>query len=273
MAAQIELGMDRLEGAVDNPFASVLSEAHRTSRQLAGKTIADVFGEEGGSLLILGEPGAGKTMSMLRLLRQLLERVDTDATAPIPVVFNLSSWKPGQTLAEWLVGELSAKYQIPKAIGQAWLSESVLLPLFDGLDEVAEPSRAACVTAINDFAGSGVCVGAVVCCRIREYLALPQRLSLNTAIQLRELTAEQVLTWVGSAGAPLAGLHEALQRNSDLLLDARSPLMLSLMAKTYQGVAPEELAREGIESAKARRTKLMEAYVARMFRRAAGGDA
>ena len=87
----------------------------------AGKTVADVFGEEGGSLLILGEPGSGKTTSMLGLLRQLLATVETDPTAPIPVVFNLSSWKQGQALGDWLVGELSAKYQIPKAIGQVWL--------------------------------------------------------------------------------------------------------------------------------------------------------
>ena len=49
--------------------------------------------------------------------------------------------------------------------------------------------------------------------------------------------------------------------------------MLSLMAKTYQGVTAEALTQEGTDSAKARRTKLMEAYVARMFRLAAGGAA
>ena len=274
LAAQIELGMDRLENAVDSPWASVLSEAHHTSRQLAaGKTIADVFAEEGGSLLILGEPGSGKTTSMLGLLKRLLDSVEADPAAPIPVVFNLSSWTEGQPLGDWMVDELSAKYQIPKGIGRVWLQGSSLLPLLDGLDEVPEPVRAPCVKAVNEFGESGVCVGAVVCCRIREYLALPNRLTLNTAIQLRDLTGDQVLAWVRAAGVPLAALHEVLQLDSDLLLDARSPLMLSLMAKTYQGVSPDALVREGTESAKARRATLMEAYVSRMFRRAAaGGD-
>ena len=77
---------------------------------------------------------------------------------------------------------------------------------------------------------------------------------------------------VSAGGPPLAALYETLQRDSDLLLQARSPLMLSLMARTYRDVTIEALAHEDGESAQTRRTKLMDAYVARMFRRAAGGD-
>jgi hypothetical protein len=273
-AALADLGMDRVAGAVDSPWATVLSESQPGARQLPpDKTVSDVFAEEGGSLLVLGEPGSGKTTSMLVLLRTLLDRAEADPATPVPAVFNLSSWTPGLDLATWLVDELGAKYQIPKTIGREWLAGSGLLPLLDGLDEVPDGARSACVDAINQFTASGICVGTVVCCRIKEYLALPNRLALNTAIQLRELTNDQVLGWVRSAGAPLSGLLAVLERDSDLLLDARSPLMLSLMAKAYQGVTPDALAHEGSDSAQARRDRLMEAYVRRMFRRAAGADA
>ena len=102
---------------------------------------------------------------------------------------------PGQTLDGWIVDELSTKYQIPRKVGHVWLDGSRLLPLLDGLDEVRGEARPACVTAINGFAQSGASMGTVVCCRTKEYIALPNRLTLNTAVLLRDLTRDQVLEW------------------------------------------------------------------------------
>ena len=69
----------------------------------------------------------------------------------------------------------------------------------------------------------------------------------------------------------LAGLRSLLQRDSAMRIEARSPLMLSLMSRAYQDVPADQLLKEGGASAAARRKQLMEAYVARMFRRAAQG--
>ena len=62
--------------------------------------IVDVFDEVKGALLILGEPGSGKTTTLLELARDLIARAEKDSTLPVPVVFNLSSWveKCGQTI-------------------------------------------------------------------------------------------------------------------------------------------------------------------------------
>jgi hypothetical protein len=111
----------------------------------------------------------------------------------------------------------------------------------------------------------------VVCCRLKEYIELPNRLELNVAIRLSDLSREQVLDYVTAAGTRLAGLHTILQRDSDFLIQARSPLMLSLMVRTYQDVPVETLATEVAATSDARRKALMDAYVARMFKRAAAG--
>jgi CHAT domain len=271
-AALIALDMDRVAGAVVSPWVDVFTESGRASQLPPGQAVTQVFEDEGGALLILGEPGAGKTTAMLGLLRDLLERLAHDHTRPVPVVFNLSSWRATTPLDVWLTDELSAKYRIPKAIGRTLIDGSHLLPMLDGLDEVAADDRDGCVGAINAFIGSGVRSGAVVCCRSREYVGLSTRLALNTAIQLRELSPTQIFQWVDAVGAPLAGLAALLRREPDLLLDARSPLMLSLMAQAYRDVAPETLAREPQATARERRGRVMEAYIARMFRRAAGSD-
>ena len=50
-----------------------------------------------GKLLILGEPGAGKTTELLSLTQDLIERAIENENATIPIIFELSSWKNDQT--------------------------------------------------------------------------------------------------------------------------------------------------------------------------------
>jgi hypothetical protein len=49
------------------------------------------------------------------------------------------------------VEELWTKYQIPRKIGQSWVAADQILPLLDGLDEVAEDARLGCAQAINTY--------------------------------------------------------------------------------------------------------------------------
>jgi predicted NACHT family NTPase len=99
----------------------------------------------------LGEPGAGKTTTLLSLARTLLDRARDDINERVPIVVNLSSRKKQQPLAEWISNELSEKYRVPRKIGRFWLHCGYLLPLLDGLDEVETVTQPDCVTAINAF--------------------------------------------------------------------------------------------------------------------------
>ena len=198
---------------------------------------------EGRSLLILGEPGAGKTTTLLTLARYLLDRAESGR---LPVIFNLSSWL-NEPIEQWLVKELNSKYQIPKGIGQRWIDEQQLLLLLDGLDEVSQERRGACVAALNQFYqdyGPEI----VVCSRIRDYEKLPQKLKFQAALYLRPLTDEQILSYLNRPDRGLTGLKSLLERDADvqdanmsLIELARSPLILNIMVLTYQGVSPEEI--------------------------------
>ena len=272
-SACLDLDMEKVEGAVASPWGSLLDTPNAGSEPVpAGRSLGEVFAEMGGSLLVLGEPGSGKTVTLLELARDLLARAEQDPTRPVPVVFTLSSWiDPARGIADWLADELAAKYLIPKKVGASWLAESRLLPLLDGLDEVRAEARAACVEAINAFIQQSL-TGVVVCCRLKEYLELPARLALNGAIRLQPLSREKVLAFVAAAGERLAALNQLLQTDSAMLVEARLPLMLSLMVQAYQDLPAEALAAGGAESLAARRKQLMDAYVARMFRRAGVGE-
>jgi len=277
-AILIDLGMARMSGAVDSPFGDtpwggLMERPDGESQPLPPEqSLASLYDDEGGSLLVLGEPGSGKTTSLLELAQGLLARAEADPRRPVPVVFNLSSWvEPHTELDTWLADELSGRYQIPRKIGRVWLAESRVVPLLDGLDELAPPRRAACVEAVNRFSQGAGLVGAVVCCRLAEYIDLPVRLSLNAAVRLLPLADEQVQGYLSGLGERLAGLRTLLQRDSALRLEARSPLMLSLMVRAYQDLPAAQLLQESAATAAARRKQLMSAYVDRMFRLAGLG--
>ena len=170
-AAFIALGLRQRTGEVDNPWEVVLRQPGAPDAALPARiSMHDVFEQLNGKLLILGEPGSGKTSSMLDLARDLLARAARDEGHPMPVVFNLSSWaETRKPMVEWLVDELSGKYHVPRAVAQGWVDADALLLLLDGLDEVSAEHRDACVRAINDYRAEHGFVDMVVCSRIADY--------------------------------------------------------------------------------------------------------
>ena len=113
----IELGQERLSNVVTHPWQDTIELPDESRSPLPPDgSILNTFDKLDRRLLILGEPGSGKTVTLL-VLSELLQRTANDLTGsePIPVVFNLSSWGARrQPLWDWLVAELSAKYQIPR---------------------------------------------------------------------------------------------------------------------------------------------------------------
>ncbi len=274
-ASLIDLAKQSAPGAVDRPWESILEVPDAASQTLPrGTDILSVFDQANGALLILGEPGSGKTISLLELARGLvaLARNDQDWGHPVPVVLNLSSWS-GQRglLVDWMVGELTSRYQIPKKIGRDWITDHRILPLLDGLDEVQEEHRAECVTAINRFAADVGLAGLAVCCRLAEYAQLPTKLKLNAAIRLSPLNAAQVDAYLADAGPKLAPLRGLIKTDKGLADLAESPLMLSVMSATYQDVPADELAQASAGGAAQQRARLFNAYIAKMFTRHGDG--
>ncbi|MBI1878419.1 MAG: hypothetical protein HYR94_09365 [Chloroflexi bacterium] len=133
--ALIDLGKETQAEAVAHAWEQILELPDQSRQTLPpDKKISQIFDEMNRALLILGAPGSGKTITLLQLAHDLIRQAEQDEsfTQPVPVVFNLSTWSRGQPLIEWLVVELSAKYQIPQRIGRPWLENNRLLPLLDG---------------------------------------------------------------------------------------------------------------------------------------------
>jgi hypothetical protein len=265
--AKIGLEIKMKPDAVENPWDSIFQQPDRLPEPVApGTPPGNAFDSAGGALLVLGAPGAGKTTFLLELARDLIGRATRDPSYPIPAVFNLSSWATRrQPLDEWLIREMRDRYNVPEKIGKAWLAKDALLPLLDGLDEVAADHRDACVDALNDFHRRFPLTQLAVCSRTEEYNALASRLCFPAAIMLQPLTRAQIGEYLERGGEALAGVRRALSDDETVweLLD--TPLMLSIVALTYANRPAGELESHG--SPEERRDALFCAYVQAMFER------
>lgn len=106
-------------------------------------------------MVILGEPGAGKTaMAVLLTLRLLESRTHGEA---VPMLLPLSSWNPGmEDFHEWLVRRLIEDYPAlnnttiyPPQAAHRLVQTGQIIPILDGLDELAHSSRATALAQLD----------------------------------------------------------------------------------------------------------------------------
>lgn len=130
----------------------ILFQKHDAQPQLMSNARAiDLFRHNSGNaLLILGEPGSGKTTVLFELARSLVAQAEQDEREQIPVILNLSLWQPEQLiLSEWLVAQLQEHYKVSLEVAKVWVRDEEIMPLLDGLDDVVESHRTSCIEAIN----------------------------------------------------------------------------------------------------------------------------
>ena len=174
-----------------------------------------------GRLVILGEPGAGKTMLMVRLVLDLLAL--RDAGGPVPILASIASWNPtdaGQNLRDWLGAQLLIDHpaladppppdRTEPTQAAALLASGLILPILDGLDEIQEGVRGPAISKINAVLRPGEQL--VVTSRSGEYQDAVRRqdgievtLRGAAAVQLRTLEADAVRKYLcEDAAGPVA---------------------------------------------------------------------
>ncbi|MGW1713170.1 NACHT domain-containing protein [Streptomyces sp. NPDC002156] len=250
----------------------------------------------GRRLLVLGEPGAGKTMLLVVLLLGLLDR--RTPGDPVPVIFPIASWNPAQGLESWMADRLTTDYpalrqhateQDRQNAARALLDNRMILPILDGLDEIAPSIRSNALVAINAALPPGRPV--VLSSRSAEYgealrpdTGVPQRLNGAAGIVLEPLTRDVVAAYLrrdaGGEGAPAADrwnpVLEQLTRHSPLARVLVTPLALFL-ARTIYNPRPDEAGpclpdpaelcnEECFPDERALRTHLLNAFVPAAYR-------
>jgi NACHT domain len=262
---RMELGLERtFGGATAHPALFVSYPPAGAREAITPSTpILEVYQEAGDGLLILGKPGAGKSTWLYDLALALTERAERDATQLPPVLVSLSSWAQKRLpLEQWLAEELQTKYQIPLTLARGWLLADQLLPLLDGLDEMAEEARSACIEKINTYRRDHS-LPIVVSSRSAEYFSQERRLHLQSAIEVQLLTPQRVDGYLKGGGKPLAAVRAALRINATLRGLLATPLMLRIVMHVYRDKTAKDLPQLG--SAEEQQRQVFEHYVTGML--------
>lgn len=240
----IDVGFSQKFDVVRNTATLLFGRTNQMEQQLPpGTSIVQVYEEAGQELLILGEPGTGKSTLLLYLAQQLVAKAMQEDAHPFPILLPLSSWAIHHLpLQAWIIEQLILIYDVPPHQAQQWVQEDHILPLLDGLDEMEEAARAACIEAINLYHREHL-VPLVVCCRMHEYAAAARsgQLILHTAVVVQPLTVEQVDTYLINMGTSCADLRTTLQGNSALQSVVVTPLFLQLLILSYHTTFVQKL--------------------------------
>lgn len=208
-------------------------------------------------LVVLGQPGAGKTALAVLMTLSLLS--DPEPGEPVPVLLPLSFWDPRTDhLYTWIANKLAQEYPGlgntavygPHA-GKRLVEDGYVLPVLDGLDEMPSELHAAAIDAIDLATAGGRPL--VVTCRSAEYeeavlrggttlaaAAVVEMDPVDLADAARFLTARQP-----PCDARWQPVIEHLRRHPQgpLAQAMSTPLMLDLARTAYNGPAsdPAEL--------------------------------
>ncbi|HEU5380701.1 MAG TPA: helix-turn-helix domain-containing protein [Ktedonobacteraceae bacterium] len=233
----IELGLAEMPNAVQNATNRLVRLSQQDDQPLpSGTSILEVYETSERELLILGEPGAGKSTMLLHLAQILVQRAEQEETHPLPVILRLSSWAEQQpALEDWMSDQLALTYNVSRKLSAQWVRDEQVLPLLDGLDEMDAASRSACINVLNAYHREHLLVPLVICSRRAEYedAARRQKLALQRAVLIQPLTLEQVSASLDQIGQPLDILRQTLQVNPALQELTTTPLMLSILMLTY----------------------------------------
>jgi type II secretory pathway predicted ATPase ExeA len=192
-------------------------------------------------LLILGEPGSGKTILLLQLAQYLLDKAENDPAAPVPVVVNLATWANNRTsIADWLIDELQ---RTPYGASRQYADELVhgtnrQSPVFllDGLDEVADDHRDECVQKLNDFL-KGLTPQVVITSRLDAFNKLKDRLDMEQAIEMQPPSPDEFRDYLRPhiKDSIVQDIMQTLQRSDELWHEVNKPLFINMLISTYKG--------------------------------------
>lgn len=135
--------------------------------EAAGGQLRKVFQQTKGRLLLLGAPGAGKTMQLIQLAQDLLAS-EPDA---MPVILNLATWTSEYpTLLDWLKKSLPYELGTNDPLALKLLAHRRVILLLDGFDEMAPQHRVSFFEKTAEHLVAQPHQEFVISTRIQEYL-------------------------------------------------------------------------------------------------------
>jgi hypothetical protein len=146
-------------------------------------------------LMILGEPGSGKTVLLLEFAVQATQKAQLDTSYPLPVLLNLASWRSSYGRFEsWLEENLtfSGGVGASRKYARELIAGNHMFLMLDGLDEVPAEDRESCLAELRAFLRTSLprknrsrpYPQVVICSRLNEYIALEEDAYVRASLRI-----------------------------------------------------------------------------------------
>ncbi len=195
-----------------------------------------------GRLVVLGEPGAGKTVLAIQLVLDLASQ----SPLQVPLRLSLAEFSANDLLDDWVTDELVRGFRLGRDLAAALVRDGRILPVLDGLDEMdgTTPERA---LKVVETLNSPTARPFVLTCRTDRYEQLGDAVVEDSTVVLTQpLDADQVIDWLTHRFCD-SSQADGLQRrwgpvvnqlrrrpNGSLAKALSSPLGLYLAVTTYR---------------------------------------
>lgn len=227
-----------------------------------------------GWLVVLGGSGSGKTMLMLRTVREIVKTGRDTANPPgrgiddpVPLFLPMTSWNPKKDkLRGWLERQLPIDYPALGArvtvagkrttVIAMLLDEQKIIPILDGLDEMAPEARVMAISRLNEaFIAPARPLRLVVTCRTRQYrraVGEPETgrdahpVLAAAVIELHSLDPDKVSSYLTDRGHSerWAAVNATLRSGGVLAEALDTPLYASLASEIYN----PKVGADGVQS-------------------------
>lgn len=189
----------------------------------AGGQLRKVFQQTKGRLLLLGAPGAGKTMQLIQLAQDLL----MSEPEAMPVILNLATWTSDYpTLLDWLKKSLPYELGTNEPLALKLLAHRRVILLLDGFDEIGPQHRVSFFEKMAEYLAVHLHQEFVISSRIDEYLEAAAEKTppiVHQPVEVAALSIERIrekLRLMEVSGEPAARRFSAALDADSLLGEA-----------------------------------------------------
>lgn len=241
----------------------------------AGGQLRKVFQQTKGRLLLLGAPGAGKTMQLIQLAQDLL----TSEPEAMPVVLNLATWTSDYpTLLDWLKKSLPYELGTNEPLALKLLAHRRVILLLDGFDEMASQHRVPFFEKMAEHLAAQPHQEFVISSRIQEYLEAAAEKTppvVHQPVEVAALSIEQIrekLRLMEISGEPAARRFLAALDNDPLLCEAAAKPFYFNCLQTLFALKPWSEWKFSADTQEGREAEIAERFIEQELKKCSKPD-
>lgn len=231
----------------------------------------------GHQLVLLGEPGSGKTSAATLLTLRLLAQRQTGD--PVPVLLSLASWDPkSQDLETWMMHRISVDHPAFRKRGvhgpdvvRDLIERGMALPVLDALDEVA--SKVDAVRGIARMVGRNKPM--VLTCRADDYEEIVRETGVPigraAVVELKPVNAAEAARYLRAGTQDteqrwkpvVTALHD--EPEGSLARALSTPLAVYLAKTAYESPSTDPADLLGLPTSTTVEHHLLDAYLPALY--------